>query len=221
MQTIALQSYEDIKTGYPTGRVGSNGKWSKLRDTEKLAMYLLAELALEYDNEIPFNKESLEKRMGISTPINWKSLFAAGEIYFPEGDRAKSDIEERMEVVIDNWNRTAKVSPLPLVHRIGKTGSRRIRLRARCKETFFWKNHVKALGIAVRSGWLNGENPRGWKMDLDFFLRGGSIQKILEGKYTNKEDQTVWISRDGKTMYEIPSKIHPLDTIIPDYDKGE
>lgn len=221
MQTIALQSYEDVKTGYPTGRVDTGGKWSKLRDTEKLALFLLAEIAIEYHNEIPYEKDVLQKRLGISEPIDWKALFATKEIYFPNETTGQgSDIDYRMDVVVKNWNKAAKVTHLPRVYRIGKTGSRRVRLRARCKDPFFWTKHVEALKIAMRSGFLNGENDRSWTMDIDFFTREGSIQKILEGKYTKKQDQTVWISRDGETKYEIPSKVRPTDTVIPDYVKG-
>ena len=44
-----------------------------------------------------------------------------------------------------------------------------------------------AIERAMGSGFLTGQNDRGWVMDLEFFLRPDTVTKILEGKYDDRE----------------------------------
>lgn len=64
-------------------------------------------------------------------------------------------------------------------------------INARTRDRFFMENYEQALELASRSPFLRGENDRGWKADLEFFLKPDSIAKILEGKYTPKETVSV------------------------------
>lgn len=233
MQTIGIKDYDAIRGStkirtpsfvrHPLGRISLNGTYKKLGDAEKLAVFLLAELAIEYDNEIPWDCDVLKSRMGIASDIDWKSLFGAGEIYFNDGS-AKNDInqmlDERMVVVKANWNKVAAVSPLTEITRIIRGQSTYRSLRARCRDKVFWAKHTDALDMAVRSAFLCGEpgrDGRTFKIHFKWFVDKGHFEKIISGMYTNGRGKTIWISRRGKTQYEIPSKVTSLDVVIDAY----
>jgi|GEM_PF-1050971 len=66
------------------------------------------------------------------------------------------------------------------------TAKRRKQLRARWRNAF-WRDHWRAaLERAGPSRFLNGDNDRGWKIGLEFFLKPDSVTKILEGEYDNR-----------------------------------
>lgn len=65
------------------------------------------------------------------------------------------------------------------------TATRSKAFRTRLKDPAWRASWRRALEQAGQSPFLRGENDRGWKMDLDFFLRPDSVAKIIEGKYGN------------------------------------
>ncbi len=236
MQTIAIKDYARLrphsKAGTPEwirhymGRINpnsSNAKYRALGDTEKLAVLLLSELAIQYDNAIPWDKNSLQETMGIAGDINWDSIFAAEEISLI-GDKkpptADEILAERMKVVVKNWNTACEVSPLQPVIRVPEGKSRHRFLLARCKDEVFWERHTEGLKLAVRSAFLCGEpsySGRKWKLKFDWFIGNGNLHKILEGRYNFEKGKTIYIRRDGVEQYEIPSKVLPSDEIVQDY----
>lgn len=81
-------------------------------------------------------------------------------------------------VVVDVWNES---KPLPKV--VNLSGDRENHLRARLKEEFWLQNFRDGIAKAAKSKFLNGDNDRGWKVTFDWFVKPGSLEKILEGKY--------------------------------------
>ena len=70
------------------------------------------------------------------------------------------------------------------------TAHRRKQLLARWRDPW-WREHWRqALERAGPSQFLNGSNDRGWRIDLEFFLRPDTVAKIMEGKYDNRNSGT-------------------------------
>jgi len=236
MQTIAIKDYDQLrphsKADTPEwirhymGRInpnGTNAKYRGLGDTEKLAVLLLSELAIEHNNAIPWDTDMLRETMGIDGDINWKALFAAEEISFNAEKRpptADEILAERMRTVAQNWNTVCEMSPLRAIVRVPKGKARHNHLSARCKEEYFWDNHTEGLRMSVRSGFLCGEpsrNGRVWFLTFDWFIANGNLHKIMEGRYNYEKGKTVYIRRGGQERYEIPSKVLPSDQVVQNY----
>jgi 5-methylcytosine-specific restriction endonuclease McrA len=66
------------------------------------------------------------------------------------------------------------------------TAKRRQQLKVRWGEATWRDSWQSALERAGPSRFLNGDNERGWKIDLEFFLKPDSVTKIIEGKYDNR-----------------------------------
>jgi hypothetical protein len=97
------------------------------------------------------------------------------------------------------WNRNASQLGLSEVLQLSPK-----RLEQGAKAWAEWGSKIDAaIAMIGRSDFLMGKNDRQWKADFDWFIRPGSIAKILEGKYDNKQQQSavklVNVSRD---LYE-------------------
>jgi len=57
--------------------------------------------------------------------------------------------------------------------------------KARMKELDFRESWKEALCMIPTIPFLMGRNDRGWKADIDWFLKPDSVVKIIEGKYSN------------------------------------
>ncbi len=97
------------------------------------------------------------------------------------------------------WN--ALGSPFPKV--ASWTSGRSDTLRARWKDEFFRDNWRQALELLKASNFCRGTNDRGWIADIEFFLRGDSVAKIIEGKYANKTTATEFKRRGPLTDAEL------------------
>lgn len=62
---------------------------------------------------------------------------------------------------------------------------RRRGLAARTQDAFFVEHFPEAVAKISESRFCLGENDRGWKADFDWFLKPGTIEKVIEGKYDN------------------------------------
>ncbi|AMV30864.1 hypothetical protein VN12_19765 [Pirellula sp. SH-Sr6A] len=66
------------------------------------------------------------------------------------------------------------------------TDKRRKAFRARLEDRWWLDNWRESIERAVEMPFLNGDNDRGWRADLDWFLKPDSVTKIMEGKYESK-----------------------------------
>jgi len=71
------------------------------------------------------------------------------------------------------------------------SADRKTHLRQRAQEQFFVDNFVEGIRKVASSSFCTGSNDRGWKATVDWFLRPGSLAKVMEGKYDNKVKPTV------------------------------
>jgi hypothetical protein len=73
--------------------------------------------------------------------------------------------------------------PSPFSHIAEWNQKRKTAFKARNGEPYFRNNWRAALEHMTGSLFCRGGGPHGWIADVEFFLRPGSVTKILEGKY--------------------------------------
>jgi hypothetical protein len=69
------------------------------------------------------------------------------------------------------------------------TDKRRQAMRTRWRDEHWRNNWLAALELGCTSPFLRGENDRGWKIDIDFFLKPDTVTKIMEGKYAGQQQR--------------------------------
>ena len=123
-----------------------------------------------------------------------------------------TDVEARMKEVVDTWNKAAGISPINPVRNVIEGGQTHRSLGARVKDATFMKGYREAIDKIVHSAFCCGGNSRNWKAKLPWFVKPGTLDKILQGDYDS--NQTWWIERDGLRQYELPSLVTPRDTVL-------
>lgn len=83
--------------------------------------------------------------------------------------------------VFAEWNAAAEANGWRQCKAPGESRSRS--LRRRLKDTFFRDNWRDALVKMAGEPFFKGQNGRGWKANIDFFLRPDSVIKIMEDFY--------------------------------------
>lgn len=96
----------------------------------------------------------------------------------PEAD--SPPVPDQAQEIFDTWNGTEGVLKAEKF-----TAKRRAAVNARLRESYFRSNWTAGLAGVASSAFCQGSNDRGWKADLDWFLRPETLVKILEGKYAN------------------------------------
>lgn len=82
----------------------------------------------------------------------------------------------------NEWN---KYSGLPTFIRL--TTKRLQSLRTRMKDSFFSENWKEALAFMGTTPFYYGENDRGWRANVDYFLRPDTVIKLMERKSLPKQ----------------------------------
>jgi hypothetical protein len=97
-----------------------------------------------------------------------------------DADRSEDSISgSALEFVRDSWNASGPITCIRLTEKLRRAA------RARLKVPWWSENWLPALERLPQCRFLWGESDRGWKADLEWFLKPDSVQKILEGKYDN------------------------------------
>lgn len=96
-----------------------------------------------------------------------------------------AEVDDRVtaDEVAEAWNASATALGLPTVSKLST--ARRRKASCRIREHPF-EDWAAALAAIRRSRFLQGENPRGWRANFDWFLRPETISKLLEGQYDDK-----------------------------------
>lgn len=82
--------------------------------------------------------------------------------------------------IIAAWNTMAATAGLPKI--IKMTTARKVHLKHRLHE-FSAATIIDAINSIPRSGFLVGNNDRGWCASFDFILQPSSLTKLIEGQY--------------------------------------
>lgn len=85
------------------------------------------------------------------------------------------------------------------------TPKRRKQLTTRWRDPHWREHWQEALSRAGPSKFLRGQNDRGWQIDLEFFLRPDTLDKILEGKYDNRNSNTTGGTRGDQRLTRVDS----------------
>jgi hypothetical protein len=103
----------------------------------------------------------------------------------PEGGKPADAGPSAAEIndVVTAWNASGLAQCRKL------TDKRRSALRKRLADPDWRQTWREALDRAARSSFCQGENDRGWKADIDWFLQPDSVTRILEGKYDDRNGQ--------------------------------
>jgi len=86
------------------------------------------------------------------------------------------------ESVVDTWNMMAKQAQIPTCHKL--TPARKRALNARWADPHWRENWQEAIRIVPTRPFLLGQNDRGWKANFDWFVRPGTVVKLMEGAYS-------------------------------------
>ena len=106
--------------------------------------------------------------------------------------------QKRVDVdfMFEGWNAMASRIDLPSVESI--TPARRASAKARLKD-HGREAIIAAIERVPRSSFLRGENERGWKANIDWLLRPGSITKLQEGQFDDTDRRSAGqSSRDDR-----------------------
>jgi hypothetical protein len=98
-----------------------------------------------------------------------------------EGPSAPAPSENERDGFLEEWNRVADAAGLPVPR--GWNKKRLAAFRARWRDPAWRATWREGLDRIPGSRFLTGKNARGWRADIDFFLREDSLDKILEGTY--------------------------------------
>lgn len=106
-----------------------------------------------------------------------------------------------LSTIVDKYNRVCPSLPKC----IKLTDKRKAKIKARLAE-----HDVDTIELAFRkaeaSDFMKGQNDRGWKADLDWFMANDTnIVKVLEGKYDNRV-----VSHDGSTHERLENAFREL-----------
>jgi len=130
-----------------------------------------------------FVKTSLSHTDGIPIPSGG-DLGALPPMYGDgdgDGDgKSSPPIPSLSQSVFDAWNKL-EVFPQCLV----LSDKRLKKINTRLEDLFFAANWQQAMERLKSSKFCQGQNERGWRASLDWFLQPDSCAKILEGKYDN------------------------------------
>lgn len=125
-------------------------------------------------------EEDIEKRRG-------ETEAASAAPPPPSKMNGKEEEETLAEKAFWNWNKCAEAAGLPEARNL--TAERTAELEA-CLEEHGMEGWVGALEKLLGSDFCQGGNDRGWRADIDWLMKPGSVEKCLEGKY------------DGRKQYE-------------------
>lgn len=89
------------------------------------------------------------------------------------------------ERFLADWNKIVTFSPARSL-----TGKRLKCFDARWRIEAWRNDYPEALKRIPASSFLRGENDRGWRADVDWFLRPDTVTRILEGRYDDREAAT-------------------------------
>lgn len=89
---------------------------------------------------------------------------------------AAADLDEFLKV----WNATGLTRCRKL------TDKRKAALRSRLADVDWKADWREALARAAKSSFCRGENDRGWRADLEWFLKADTVTQLLEGKFDNR-----------------------------------
>jgi uncharacterized protein YdaU (DUF1376 family) len=94
---------------------------------------------------------------------------------------SKDTSKKSIHIAFGNYNRMAERTGLPQAQFL--TAKRASAIKQRLKEAGGLEGFNHALALVEANPFFAGDNPRGWKADLDFIITQSKFTKIMEGSY--------------------------------------
>lgn len=135
---------------------------------------------------------------------------AAAEAAAPEAVKVLSHKE-----IIEKWNSLGLGQIKKLTSQ--RLTSTKARIGENSIEEFF-----KAIELIKESTFLQGQNPRGWVITYDWFVKPNNFLKVLEGNYTDKSIPKLSAAATGlpaKVQQQLKMETH--GTLLDDIDELE
>lgn len=200
--------------------------FTKLTDKSKLHIILIWMLASEFDNKIPADHDFIKSKIGVSDKIDFKELISKGflidastmladckQVAIPETETKleQSRVEQSREEYIvhtslvddavSEWNLSCETTKLSKVQALND--KRRKSIKERLKECGGIEGWKIALSKIQESDFLMGRNDRGWKPNIDFFLRQDKFIKLMEDGYATSSNKIkTQQQQDQEDIYE-------------------
>lgn len=146
----------------------------------------LEELTANSENNSPDNRPATGEQQE-SIPRDTKGYHSS-----PDGELSlSSDLPSSEDPVAKTvreahrlYNETAKQLGLPVARVLNKSRERSLALRI--KEAGGLDGFRDALSNLGKSSFLQGQNDRGWRADLEFICQAKSFAKLMDGAYTDR-----------------------------------
>lgn len=103
---------------------------------------------------------------------------------------------------VDAWNAVASRSGWLVCRKMNAARTNQLRLRM--KDAFWAENWRDAIEKASGIPGLRGANERGWRANVDWFLRPGTVLKIVEGVY-DRWGPPKGVTAKGVTVATVPT----------------
>lgn len=118
---------------------------------------------------------------GTSVADEWNRIEGKGR----EGKKgivgATAPTSPSFHKIESQWNEAAKRLSLPTIKSMTK--KRKTTIRQQWKDPFWRENWSAAMTKITESDFLQGGNDRGWRANIDWFLRPDTVSKVMEGAY--------------------------------------
>lgn len=113
------------------------------------------------------------------------SLHSEIPISHVKPEKTKTAEDPVIDSAFNLYNEYAELASWPKATKL--TVPRRSSMKARIADAGGLDGWKAAMERAVKSPLLTGQNERGWRADLDFFLQAKSFTKLLEGSYDSRK----------------------------------
>ena len=87
--------------------------------------------------------------------------------------------------VFEIWNSFNSLTKIAKI-----STERKAKAKTRLKDSFFREHWKAAISSIPNTPFLMGQNSKGWKADIDWFLKPESLTRIIEGKYISAPSHT-------------------------------
>lgn len=133
--------------------------------------------------------------------------------------KKKEQEEFLLPDVLDEFRKTWNESGFATCRKLTK--NRVAALKARLKDADWRENWRTAIAKIKASSFCRGESDRGWKAEVDWFLKPDTFTKIMEGKYDDSTGANRRHSSDPTRVHGGQMQEPELFTIPEDEDEPE
>ena len=164
-----------------------DGGWALLNHGKYCAL-LNAEERREYNRRKQSEYRAKDKANALSMTVNDTNTQAATNVSNAHIVDVDVDVDVEKELpeptvppIIAAWN---LCGCFPKVSNLG--AKRKAIFSARMRDPFFKCHALQAIQLISKSDFCTGKNDRGWVATINWFLRPGKVEEIIEGAFTNR-----------------------------------